>query len=181
VRNQLLLLAGTIPAYGLTRLSDGSTAVVISYTNAGKVDEKGLDLGARMYLTDEISADFNWGYFDFTVKNPPVFQVQGAVISDVLLPNTPKHKASAELSYNGASGFSASLSARWVKKFPWAGGIFNGDVPEYTVVNLVAAYQLTKNVSIGTNVYNLLNRKHYEIFGGSMLERRVLATVTTTF
>jgi outer membrane receptor for ferrienterochelin and colicins len=181
VRSQLLAAAGTIPAYGLTRLSDGSTAVVISYTNAGKVDEKGLDLGARFYLTDEISADFNWGYFDFTVKEPPVFQVQGAVISDLLLPNTPKHKASAELSYNGSSGFTASLSARWVKKFPWAGGIFNGDVPEYTVVNLVAAYQLTKNVSIGTNVYNLLNRKHYEIFGGSMLERRVLATVTTTF
>jgi outer membrane receptor for ferrienterochelin and colicins len=181
VRSQLLAAAGTIPAYGLTRLSDGSTAVVISYTNAGKVDEKGFDLGARMYLTDEISADFNWGYFDFTLKDPPVFQVKEAVISDVLLPNTPKHKASAEVSYSGASGFSASLSARWVKKFPWAGGIFNGDVPEYTVVNLVAAYQLTKNVSIGTNVYNLLNRKHYEIFGGSMLERRVLATVTTTF
>jgi outer membrane receptor for ferrienterochelin and colicins len=181
VRDQLLAAAGTIPAYGLTRLSDGSTAVVISYTNAGKVDEKGFDLGARMYVTDEISADVNWGYFDFTLKDPLVFQVQGAMISDVLLPNTPKHKASAGLSYIGASGFSASVSARWVKKFPWAGGIFNGDVPEYTVVNLVAGYQLTKNISIGANVYNLLNRKHYEIFGGSMLERRVLATVTTTF
>ena len=181
VRSQLLAAAGQIPAYGLTRLPDGSTAVVISYANAGKVNERGLEVGGKVYVTDEFSLDLNWAYFDFEVKNPPVFQVKEAQISDVLLPNTPRHKVNIGFSYSNPGGFNAAVTAKWVEKFPWAGGIFNGDVPEYTLVNLNAGYQLTRNVYLAANVYNLLNRKHYEIFGGSVLERRILGTITTTF
>jgi outer membrane receptor protein involved in Fe transport len=181
VRAQLLAASGQIPAYGLTRLPDGSTAVVISYANAGKVDERGFEVGGKVYVTDELSVDLNWAYFDFDVKSPPVFQVKEAQITDALLPNTPRHKVNIGFSYSNPAGFNAGLTARWVEKFSWAGGIFNGDVPEYTLVNLNAGYQLTKNVYLGVNVSNLLNRKHYEIFGGSVLERRGLATLTTTF
>jgi iron complex outermembrane receptor protein len=138
-------------------------------------------VGGKVYVTDELSVDLNWAYFDFDVKSPPVFQVKEAQITDALLPNTPRHKVNIGFSYSNPAGFNAGLTARWVEKFSWAGGIFNGDVPEYTLVNLNAGYQLTKNVYLGVNVSNLLNRKHYEIFGGSVLERRGLATLTTTF
>jgi outer membrane receptor for ferrienterochelin and colicins len=181
VRSQLLAAGGQWPAYGLTRLPDGSTAIVISYANAGKVDEKGIEVGGKVYVSDEFTVDVNWAYFDFSVKTPPVFQVKEAQITDALLPNTPRHKVNIGFSYSNPVGFNAGLTARWVEKFSWAGGIFNGNVPEYTLVNLNAGYQLTRNVYLGVNISNLLNRKHYEIFGGSILERRGVATLTTTF
>ncbi len=157
----------------LATLENGERAGVYSYTNAGDVRELGLELGGRYYVTDEIAVDANYAYFDFNVKSQQ--------LGDVLLPNTPRHKVNLGLSYSSRAGYDASLAAKWVDKYQWAGGIFNGDIPEYTVVNLSAGYQLTKNVHLEASVYNLLNRKHYEIFGGSVLERRALGTLTTTF
>jgi len=157
----------------LATLENGERAGVYSYTNAGEVRELGLELGGRYYLTDEISVDANYAYFDFDVKSQQ--------LGDVLLPNTPKHKFNVGLFYSSRAGYNASLTAKWVDKYQWAGGIFQGDIPQYTVVNISAGYQLTKNVRLEGSVYNLLNRKHYEIFGGSVLERRALATLTTTF
>jgi outer membrane receptor protein involved in Fe transport len=87
----------------------------------------------------------------------------------------------AGLSYTSREGFNAAVSMKWVEGHRWAAGVFEGFIPEYTIVNLLAGYQITKNVFLGFNVYNLLNRKHYEIFGGSVLERRILGSLTTTF
>jgi outer membrane receptor protein involved in Fe transport len=157
----------------LATLPTGDRAGVISYTNAGRVDEVGFEVGGKAFVTDELSAEANWSYFDFTVK--------AQQLGDVLLPNSPKHKFNATVSYAHRAGYNAGVSFRWVQKYPWAAGIFQGDIPEYAVVNLVSGYQITKNVHLGVNVFNLLNRKHYEIFGGSVLERRILGTVTTTF
>lgn len=160
-------LLATIPKYGNER------AGVVSYTNAGTVDERGLEVAARLSITDELSADVNWSYFDFKVKAKQP--------GDILLPNAPKHKVNVALSYASRAGYSAEVTMKWVKGYPWAAGIFAGDVPDYTLVNVVAGYQITKNIHFGVNVYNLFDRQHYQIFGGSMLGRRILGTITTTF
>jgi len=166
----------------LATLPGGERAGVISYTNAGKVDERGFEVAARISLTDEISVDANWAYFDFKVKERKEVDVGGGVkLTDILLPNAPKHKVNLTLSYASRAGYNAGVTMKWVTGYPWAAGIFSGNVPEYTIVNLVAGYQITKNVHLGVNVYNLFDRKHYELFGGSMLERRALGTITTTF
>lgn len=171
----LAQLRANLPAAvfaGLTNLPNGAPAVVFSYANAGKVDTQGFEIAANYYLTNSWVVDFNYSWFDFDVKEQ--------ALGDVLLPNAPEHKFNAGVGYRGAR-LDASLKYRWVDDFFWAAGVFQGDVPSYDVVNVAANYQLFDNVSLGVNVSNALNNKHWETFGGDILERRALAFVGFTW
>ena len=158
---------------GLTILPSGETAVVISYTNFGKVNERGLELGFNYYLTDEFLISANWSYFDFDVEE----QQEG----DELLPNNPKNKFGYSIRYTNPNGFEAELSGRSVQAFNWAAGVFIGRIPEYHLFNLSAGYQFTQRYRAGLTVTNMFDRQAYQIFGGSIVGRQLIASVTVTF
>jgi iron complex outermembrane receptor protein len=153
---------------GLTAIN-GRPALVLSYTNAGKVDTQGVDFALNYYISNAWLADFSYSWFDFEVKESNA--------RDQLLPNAPENKFTAGLSYNGER-FGASLKYRWVDDFPWAAGIFVGNVPSYDLVDLSANYRLTDNWEFGIDVNNLLDDEHFESFGGDLLSRRALGHVS---
>ena len=62
-----------------------------------------------------------------------------------------------------------------------ATGVFVGEVPSYTVVDLHASWALRRNVTLGMTGTNVLDDEHYEIFGGDLLQRRLLGYVTWSF
>ncbi|MFL6232157.1 MAG: TonB-dependent receptor domain-containing protein [Thermoanaerobaculia bacterium] len=153
---------------GLTTVN-GLPALVFSYTNSGVVNTQGVDVAFNYYATNRWVADASYSWFDFDVKakNP----------ADKLLPNGPKNKASGGLSYRG-DRWNGTVKARWVDGFPWAAGVFVGDVPSYTLVDLGVAWKLTGNWGIGLDVSNLFDKEHYESFGGDLLSRRALGHVS---
>ncbi len=157
----------------LSTLPDGSLAMVVSYANAGRVNEWGLELDLSYYLTDQIMVNGNYTYFDYDVND----QATG----DVLLPNTPRHKFNLGVSYAGANGIDASVRVRFVDSFDWAAGIFQGRVPSYALVNLAGGYRVKPDFRVGLVVNNLFDNKHYELFGGSVNGRRAVATATVDF
>ncbi|HEV3363333.1 MAG TPA: TonB-dependent receptor, partial [Acidimicrobiia bacterium] len=63
------LQAGTTVGGGnaLATLPDGSRAVVLSYTNAGRVTERGIEIGLGFQFTPEIRGDVSFTGFDFDV------------------------------------------------------------------------------------------------------------------
>ena len=69
-----LLSAGTQiqGANALATLPDGSRAVVLSYTNAGRVTERGVEIGLGYQFTPEIRGDVSFTGFDFTVDSQAV-------------------------------------------------------------------------------------------------------------
>ncbi|HEX3555055.1 MAG TPA: TonB-dependent receptor [Thermoanaerobaculia bacterium] len=152
---------------GLANLN-GQPALVFSYANAGVVDTQGIDVAFNYYVTDRVLADFSYSWFDFTVKSKNE--------RDQLLPNGPGNKASGGVSYRG-DRWNSSVKVRWVEAFPWAAGVFVGDVPAYTLVDLGVTYKLSNNWQIGLDVNNLLDKQHFESFGGDLLRRRALAHV----
>ena len=153
---------------------DGRPAVVVSYTNAGKVDERGTEVSFSFYPTDEFRITGNWTWYDFSVKEQRT--------GDILLPNAPKHKFALGFTYtNPGLGVDAGISARNVQPFRWAAGIFQGDINAYTLFNLTAGYRVTQNYRIGVTISNLLDHKVYQIFGGSLIGRQAIASVTATF
>jgi iron complex outermembrane receptor protein len=156
---------------GLTILPSGETAVVISYTNKGLVNERGLELGFNFYLTDEYLVSANWSYFDFDIEE----QQEG----DILLPNNPKHKFGYSIRYT-TNGFDAEFSGRSIQAFDWAAGVFVGRIPEYHLFNLSAGYQITHRYRAGLTVTNLFDRQAYQIFGGSIVGRQLIASITVT-
>lgn len=164
----------------------GTTARHIwSYTNAGKVNEYGSEISLNYYVTDNFLVDANFSYFNFEVteRHP----------NDVLFPNAPRYKINGSVTYTHNEGHDVSLHVRHVPPFPWAAGVFRTirinaqgaeevfDVPGYTVLNLAGSYRISANLLATLNVSNLLDRKHYQIFGGSLLRRRAVVGMTATF
>jgi outer membrane receptor protein involved in Fe transport len=168
-------LAGTSisGAPGLATLPNGTRAVVLSYSNAGRVIERGVELGVGYQFTPEIRGDLSFTGFDFDVKS----QRQG----DQLLPNTPSKKANLSLSYAADQGFDANVSVRLVDGYQWAAGVFQGYVPSSEFVNLSAGYRLNNNLRIHGTATNVFDQKRFQLYGGSVIGRRVLGGLTANF
>jgi iron complex outermembrane receptor protein len=159
-------------APGLATLPDGTRAVVLSYTNAGRVTERGVELGLGYQFTPEIRADVSFTGFDFDVKS----QAAG----DQLLPNTPSKKANIGLGYTGER-FDANASLRLVDGYEWAAGVFQGYVPSTEQLNVGAGFRLNNNLRIHGTATNVLDQKRFQLYGGSVIGRRVLGGLTANF
>lgn len=164
-----LALATRYP--GLTTIN-GAPALVVSYANAGEVETRGAEFAVNYYVTNNWLWDFNYAWFDFDVKS---FQ-QG----DRLEPNAPEHKFNTGLSWRG-SRFDARIGYRWVDEFRWAAGLFVGKVEKYHVVNLGGNFRVSDMFAVGVDVQNATDNEHFEAFGGDLLSRRALGTVTVTW
>jgi outer membrane receptor protein involved in Fe transport len=160
-------------ANALATLPNGGRAVVLSYTNAGKVTERGIEVGVGYQFTPEIRADASFTGFDFTVKSQAV--------GDQLVPNTPGKKATFSLDYTGQQGLDASVSLRLVDGYEWAAGVFQGYVPSSEFVNLSAGYRINNYVRIHATATNLFDQERFQLYGGSVIGRRILGGVAATF
>ena len=118
------LQAGTTiqGANALATLPDGSRAVVLSYTNAGKVTERGIEVGARLPVHARVPGR----------RLVHRLRLHGEVPggwATSCVPNTPSKKATFSLSYAGQQGFDANVTVRLVDGYQWAAGVFQGYVP----------------------------------------------------
>jgi outer membrane receptor protein involved in Fe transport len=125
-------------------------------------------------LTDALRGDASYAYFEFSVK-------RASVGTDALVPNTPKHKGSLALTYQSARGLELGGSVRMVTGYPWAAGLFSGFVPASQTVNANVSYQATPQLKLFVTGTNLLDQQRFQIYGGSVIGRRVLTGVTATF
>ena len=65
--SQLVGSTTVLGGNALATLPDGSRAVVLSYTNAGKVTERGIELGVGYQFTPEFRGDVTFTGFGFSV------------------------------------------------------------------------------------------------------------------
>ena len=144
-----------------------------TYGNVGQVDTQGVDFGMQYFITPELNLQANYSWFDFTIVD------KGDIVDlqEVLLPNTPEHKASLGLTF-GRKNWSITGAGRWVQHFKWSAGIFQGDVPSYTTVDLGATWRVTHLIALGINVANATDSLHRQTFGGDQISRRALVNMT---
>ncbi len=168
------LAPGVNPNHAGQEILPGETILrtIWSYGNAGKVNEYGFEVSADYQISPAFQVIGNYAFFDFKVKE------QNA--NDALLPNAPKHKVNATVKYR-TDQFEVGLSGKFVPTFDWAAGIYKGKVLAYTLLNLDATCNITPQLQLGLNVTNLLDREHYQIFGGSLLGRRAILGATVSF
>jgi outer membrane receptor protein involved in Fe transport len=96
--------------------------------------------------------------------------------------NTPGNEGRVSLSYAGAQGVDASLSAYVSEAFNWFGGNWGTQrVPARHTVNITGGYQLTPKLRVHAVGTNVLNQRRYHMFGGSVIGRRLLAGMTAAF
>lgn len=162
-------------AAGLTRLADGATSVVYTAGNVGQADEWGLELGAAWLVTPEVQIDGNYTLFLYDIDES---SLEPGVQID---PNTPRNKGNLSVSYTGRQGFDARVSARFIEKYDWAAGRFEGVIPASQTFDVSAAYQASRTVRVHAMATNVFDQLRYQMYGGSVIGRRVLAGLTVSF
>ena len=152
-------------------LDDSPFLIGATYKNFGQVDTTGADLGVQHYFNENFSMNGSFSWFDFDITDPT------ASLASQLQPNTPEKKFTVGGSYT-ADSWNASASARWVDEFRWVVGPFQGIVESFTTVDLNANYDFSDKWSIGVGVANALDDGHWESFGGDIIGRRALVSLT---
>ena len=173
-RDGLIAGGGDLAAAGLTRLEDGSTAIVVSYGNAGVATERGIEVGAGVQITEELIIEGNYTLFDADIDASTL------VAGDLVLPNTARHRGNLIAAYR-AERFDARASLRLVDGYDWATGIFAGRIPSLQTIDVSGGFNLTRNFRVYMIVTNLLDQQRYQMFGGSLIGRRALGGLTVTF
>ncbi|HEU5254772.1 MAG TPA: TonB-dependent receptor [Vicinamibacterales bacterium] len=165
-------LKGVLPPDVFAALSNdaGGAPIValLSFVNFGSATTDGVELGATYVLPAGLKAQGSYTGFHSSVSDLP---------ESPLLPNTPGHQFSVGMAYD-RNRIGGSVRYRWVDAFPWLAGMYAGPVPSYGVLDLNASYRLTRHVTAGADVANLLDNLHYEAFGGDLLGRRALGHLT---
>jgi outer membrane receptor protein involved in Fe transport len=167
-------------AAAFTNLADGSPAFVVSYTNAGEVSEQGVEIGFTFLLTPNLEVDANYTFFDFEIDDNT--STEGAQIpEDELLPNTPENKGNIGITYSQPDRFHAGVKVHMQDAMDWAAGVFAGSVPGYATADLTGGFNFNENTRVNLVWTNVLDKEHYQLYGGSVLGSRAIGGVTFTF
>jgi len=172
VRNALAP-RGSAVQNGLTRLPDATTAVVLSFANVGTVDEWGVEFGSSISLSRVLTTSASYAWYNSAIRDN--------VAGNVLSPNTPRNKGVISLTYAGRQGIDVGVDARIMSGYHWTMGLWDGDIPASQMVNLSAGYRINPHLRVFANATNLFDQQHFEVYGGSVIGRRVLAALTSTF
>ncbi len=140
------------------------------------MDEKGIEIGFGYGFTPEFRVDATYTYFNFDIKNPGL-----TTAGQNIVPNTPRHKGTIALTYTGLQGFDAGINAKLVEKHDWNAGVFAGKVPGNQLVDINLGYRVNNNMRVFAMATNLLDQLNFQLYGGSVMGRRVMGGVTATF
>ena len=145
-------------ANALATLPDGSRAVVLSYTNAGEVTERGIEVGRRL----PAHARDPGGRLVHRLR------LHGEVPGSGR-PARAQHaeqEGHVSLSYAGQQGIDANVTVRLVDGYQWSAGVFQGYVPSNEFVNVSAGYRVNNYVRVHATATNLFDQKRFQLYGG---------------
>jgi len=168
-----LAARGSTVQNGLTRLPDGTTAIVLSFGNVGTVDEWGIEFGSSVALSRALTVNGSYTWYNFAIRHN--------VVDNLLSPNTPHNKGAISLAYAGGRGIDLGVDVRIVSRYRWTAGVWDGDVPASQTVNLNAGFRINPHFRVYAYASNLLDQQRFQVYGGSVIGRRVLAGMTSTF
>ena len=138
------------------------------------VTTQGSSIGINYYLHPNYSlnGNYSWNKLNEEGARDPIIPAY----------NTPKHKYNLGLigrdlhlsSTNSIlRNFSFSINYKWVEGFTYEGSPqFTGNVPTYDLVDVQISKKLSElNATLKIGSSNVLNNKHYEVYGGPYIGR----------
>lgn len=165
-------LSNSLPASLYSAMSNDAGGkpvfALLSFGNLGEASDRGVELGATAWIRPELRVDAS-----VTVSG---FNVKSQAVESAISPNTPTRQFSAGATYAGQR-LSVAGTVRGMNAFDWNAGVFTGRVPAFAVLDASAGWKLRKGWRIDVDAANLLNHQHFEMFGGSLLGRRVLGSL----
>jgi iron complex outermembrane receptor protein len=152
---------------GMSNSPTGGPLFTLSRGNAGEVDLRGAEIGLTVSATKEWLVTFDYSWFDFDKD----------LAAGITTANAPRHSLSTMATFKRARA-RASVGYRWVDGFEWLSGVHAGHVPSYDVIEVSGYYDVNSKVRLGWNVSNLFDKNRFQMFGGDLLRRRAVASIT---
>ena len=138
------------------------------------VTTKGASIGINYYLHPKYSLNGNYSWNKLNEEGT----------EDPIIPayNTPEHKynlglVGRDIHFSNTKpilrNFAFSINYKWVDSFTYEGSPqFTGEVPSYDLVDMQISKKLTElNATLKIGSSNVLNNKHYEVYGGPYIGR----------
>ena len=148
-------LRDEIEAYYLR--TDGGIEYFSYHNQQGNSPREGVEVAARLRASDQIDLGLNYTYLDAT--NP-----DGSVEI-----RRPRHEVGLSVSWRTANGrgqVTADLrhvAGNYDSRF--FGDYATAQLPDYTVVNLAAGYDLTEQVRLTGRISNLFDKEYSDVWG----------------
>ncbi|MGO1767282.1 MAG: TonB-dependent receptor domain-containing protein, partial [Advenella sp.] len=140
------------------------------YANVGKANIKGIELSAGMPLATGLKLQLNYTYLDSKRKSDDETYTSGQSLKGQPLEMTPRHSASAKLSWQANDKLDLYAKASYTGKQAWANqrNGFGGQGGTryrsgFVTGDLGGNYQINKNLAVGFAVLNIGNQRMYGI------------------
>lgn len=131
--------------------------VTWKYYNVGKAETKGWETAVSYKPLDWLSVDLNYTYTDAKDRTP------GGANEGKYLIYRPKHKASASVNIKPSEKLNLNINAQHVgRRYRNANNA--DEMPAYTLLNLFATYDLTKNLQLFGRVDNVTDKNYESIY-----------------
>lgn len=162
----------SIPIFG-GNLNDMviKNAVRVASNAKSDVTTQGISLGLSYYLGKYFALTGNYSYNTLNKKGT----------DDPLIPafNTPENKYNLGVNGRDIKGFGFNINYKWVQGFTYEGSPqFSGKIPSYDMVDAQVNYNFKEaGTTFKLGASNVLNNKHYEIYGGPKVGRMIYFSV----
>ena len=146
----------------------------ISANAKNMVTTQGASIGIIYYINPTITLNGNYSWNKLNEEGT----------EDPIIPafNTPEHKYNIGLTgreihlsstKNFFRNYGFSINYKWVDNFKYEGSPqFTGDIPSYDIIDLQLSKKLLEiNADIKVGASNLINNRHYEVYGGPYIGR----------
>ncbi len=190
-------VAGTLVALASGSLPDASTPIAIaqpqqnnpgvgmtpelllSYRNFGSVEFYGVDVAFEYIGSSGLKIFGNVSVVSDDFFDDSELGEDGTGLSLAL--NAPALKFRLGAAYQMKNGFSVNAAGRYSDAFPVSSGPYQGDVPEFFLLDIGAGYDFEKyapGVRADISFSNILDNVHREFVGAPQLGRMVILKLT---
>lgn len=183
---------------------------VATYVNFGRFDTYGTDFGLTYQFSDALSATFNYSYFDITFDESNLeendFNNDGVVNKLDHKVNSPNHKGSLAINYNGDRFFGSTFfraveaydyfssfqvaaetqdlvyrGTPVVEDAPGTDSYNYGPLAGFVTVDVGAGYKVNDHLRFSVQVTNLFNTEYREFTASPFVGRLFSANMRVAF
>ena len=153
--------------------------LLLTYRNFGDVDYFGVDISSQFAISDRLNifGNLSWVNDNFFDSD----ELGEEVATQELAMNAPDWKVKGGFDYGVPEGVRFGAALRHINGFRVRSGPYEGDVPDYTLLDVNAGYDLnalTSGLRFDLTILNLLDNDHREFIGAPQLGRLAMARLT---
>lgn len=135
-----------------------------------KVTTNGISVGLNYYIGKYFASNVNysWNVLDRHDSKDPLIPAF----------NTPEHKYNIGFSIRNFKSLGFNINYKWVQGFNYEGSPqFTGYIPDYDMIDVQANYRFEERLTFKLGASNVLNNKHYEVYGGPLVGRLIYFSI----